>query len=64
MQIRALTPAIGAEITGLDLGQPLSTAQENAIYEALVKHEAIFFRDQDISPERHLAFAQSFGELD
>lgn len=59
-----LTTRIGAEILGVDLSQPLDARTEDAIYRALLAHLVIFFRDQDISPERHLAFAQSFGELD
>ena len=59
-----LTPTIGAEISGVDLGTQLDPQTEDAIYQALLKHQVIFFRDQEISPERHLGFAQSFGELD
>lgn len=62
--IRPMTPAIGAEITGLDLGQPLDPATEDALYQALLDHLVLFFRNQDIAPERHLAFARSFGEID
>ena len=62
--VKPLTTAIGAEISGVDLGQPLDSATEDALYQALIDHLVIFFSDQDISPERHLAFAQSFGELD
>jgi taurine dioxygenase len=64
IKIVPLTTAIGAEIHGLDLSQPLDAATADTIYQALLRHLVIFFRDQDISPERHLAFAQSFGELD
>lgn len=59
-----LTSSIGAEIQGVDLGKPLDAATEDAVYAALLRHLVIFFREQDISPERHLAFALSFGELD
>jgi len=59
-----MTSAIGAEIHGVDLARPLDSATADAIYEALLRHLVIFFRDQAISPEQHLAFAQSFGELD
>ena len=62
--IKPLTPAIGAEISGVNLGKLLDSATEDAIYQALIDHLVIFFSDQDVSPERHLAFAQSFGELD
>lgn len=63
-QIEKLTPAIGAEISGIDLNHPMETKIEDAIYQALMDHLVIFFRDQDITPERHLAFARSFGTLD
>ena len=62
--IKKLTPAIGAEISGIDLNAPMDTATEDAIYRALIDNLVIFFRDQDITPERHLTFARSFGTLD
>jgi taurine dioxygenase len=64
ISIVPLTTTIGAEIHGVDLSLPLDQATEDAIYAALLRHLVIFFRDQDISPERHLAFAMSFGDLD
>ena len=57
-----LTPAIGAELSGLDFSSPLSNSDYDAIYNALIEHEVIFFRDQNLSAEAHLAFAESFGE--
>lgn len=62
--VKPLTAAIGAEISGIDLGAPLDAATEDALYQALLDHLVIFFRDQDIAPENQLAFASSFGELD
>ncbi|MGI9499827.1 MAG: TauD/TfdA dioxygenase family protein, partial [Geminicoccaceae bacterium] len=64
LEVTPLTAAIGAEIANVDLSQPLDAATEDAIYQALLDHLVIFFRDQEIAPECHLAFAQSFGELD
>ena len=51
IRVRPLTTAIGAEITGLDLREPLSDALLGAVREALVRHLVIFVRDQDISVE-------------
>ena len=62
--IRKLTPAIGAEISGIDLNDAMNTATQDAIYQALLDNLVIFFRDQDITPERHLAFAKTFGTID
>ena len=62
--VMPLTKAIGAEISGVRLNEPLDVATQDAIYQALLNHLVIFFRDQDISPGQHLRFAQTFGELD
>ena len=59
-----ITPAIGAEISGIDLSLPLSQAQLDQIYQDLIDHNVIFFRDQNISPQNHVALANSFGEIE
>ena len=63
-KVTPLTASIGAEISGLDLGRPLGGQETDAIYRALLEHLVIFFRDQTLTPERHLALARSFGVLD
>jgi taurine dioxygenase len=57
------TPHIGAEIGNIDLAKPLSNRQVDEIYKALVKFGVIFFRDQPISFDQHVAFARQFGPL-
>jgi len=64
LTISPLTTAIGAEISGVDLSGTLVAATFDHIYQALIDHLVVFFRDQDITPQQHMAFAQSFGELD
>jgi len=61
--IRPLQPTIGAEIEGVDLRQPLSTAQRDAIKDAILKYKVVFFRDQPLTNEQHAAFARQFGPL-
>src|SRR5579859_1688695 len=56
------TPIIGAEISGADLTQ-LSNRQMDEIHRALAENSVIFFRDQHLSQEQHLAFGRNFGEL-
>lgn len=61
-----LTPisfALGAQIEGVDLTQPLSLEQRDAIEQALLKHQVIFFRNQVITPEQQARFAANFGDL-
>jgi len=54
--------ALGAEIEGVDLSRPISDAVFADIHQALMDHKVIFFRDQDLSPARHIAFGRRFGE--
>jgi len=61
--VEKLTPLIGAEVGGVDLSRPLSPAQQSEIHRALIENLVIFFRDQRITPEQHLAFGRLFGEL-
>ncbi|SPA39627.1 Alpha-ketoglutarate-dependent taurine dioxygenase [Cupriavidus taiwanensis] len=58
------TPTIGAEIEGIDLGQPLHDDTYQALRRALLKYKVLFFRDQDITPAQHVAAARRFGELE
>lgn len=59
-----MTPTIGAEVEGVDLREPLSSAQVKALRQALLDWKVLFFRDQDITSEQHLAFAGNFGALE
>ena len=64
LDIRPLTPAIGAEILGIDLGSTDIAARIPEIRAALLSHGVIFFRDQGITTAQHIAFARAFGELE
>src|SRR6195256_1737861 len=54
---------LGAEVSGVDLRQPLADEAFRVIEEALVEHELIIFRDQEISSENLMDFGRRFGEL-
>ncbi len=66
--VEKLTPIIGAEISGVDIGRLVSdearsNRQIDEIHRALAENLVIFFRDQHITPQQHLAFGRKFGEL-
>src|SRR5262245_16350120 len=63
IRIDKLTPIIGAEISGVDLSQPLSEGTQEDIHRALAENLVIFFRDQHLTPAQHLAFGRLFGDL-
>jgi len=62
MQIRKLAGALGAEITGVDLGGDLSAALVAQIRQALLDHLMIVFRDQDLNADQYLRFARAVGQ--
>jgi taurine dioxygenase len=63
IDIRPLTAAIGAEITGLDLRKPLADETVAELRQALLDHLVLFFRAQKLSDDQHVAFALRFGPL-
>ncbi|HDS1734029.1 TauD/TfdA family dioxygenase [Pseudomonas sp. BP8] len=62
-EIRPFSGAVGAEIIGLDLAQPVNSDDFNRIHRAHLDHHVLVFRDQRISPEHQIAFSRRFGEL-
>jgi alpha-ketoglutarate-dependent taurine dioxygenase len=63
LEIRRVAGALGAEIGGVDLAQPLADKTIAAIRKALVEHQVIFFRDQELTPAQQVAFGARFGPL-
>ena len=55
---------IGAEIEGVDFRTAITPELRDLLYAALVRHGVIFFRDQPITREQHVALARAFGELE
>ena len=64
LNIERLSPTIGAVVHDIDLREPLTADLHAAVYQALLDHKVIFFRDQELSTEQHLAFSRAFGELE
>jgi alpha-ketoglutarate-dependent sulfate ester dioxygenase len=61
--VEPVTPTIGAEISGVDLRQPLDAATVDEIHAALLKWRVVILRDQDISNDQLKAFGRRFGPL-
>jgi taurine dioxygenase len=65
MKVQRLTCSIGAELSGVNLGNASRDASLfSEIHHLLLEHKALFLRDQDISRAEHVAFARRFGELE
>ena len=63
MDIKLLSGALGAEIDGVDL-KDTSIENFKKINKLLLEHKVIFFRNQNITAEKHLALAKHFGPLE
>lgn len=63
LDVKPMTARIGAEIFGVDFSQPLTNRLTQEIHDALMEHQVVFFRDQQLTHERHKELGRSFGEL-
>lgn len=63
LDIRPFSGSCGAEIRGLDLAS-MSAEEQTAVADAYAEHGVLFFRDQQLSPEDHIALARRWGEID
>ncbi|MBD8499209.1 TauD/TfdA dioxygenase family protein [Paenibacillus arenosi] len=63
-QLKPLGPLIGAEIEGIDFRTPLLPEVKAEINRALLEWKVLFFRNQDITSEQHVAFAKQWGDLE
>ena len=62
--LNPLSEALGAEIIGLDLSQPLDKPTFDAVHRAHLDYLVLVFREQVLTPAQHIAFSQRFGPLD
>ena len=63
IDVQPVAGALGAEIHGVDLSQPLDNATFSDIYQAWLDNLVVFFRDQELTVDQHYAFAKRFKKL-
>jgi taurine dioxygenase len=61
-QVKRLAGALGAEIHGIDLAAGLTESLAAQVRQVFLEHQVIFFRDQALTPEQFLRFAQCMGK--
>ncbi|WP_434570360.1 taurine dioxygenase [Pseudomonas sp. Z3-8] len=61
--VTPLSVALGAQISGIDISQPLAPEDRDIIEQALLEYQLLFFRDQPIEPAQQARFAAYFGDL-
>jgi taurine dioxygenase len=63
IEARPTSGAVGAEILGIDLSRDLADSDVEELRAAFNEYGVIFFREQNLSPEQHIAFAERFGQI-
>src|SRR5687768_977075 len=63
MQIKPASPALGAEITGINLARPLSDGDKQAIREAWNRYHLLVFPDQELDDAQHIAVCALLGPV-
>lgn len=62
-EMQPLCPAFGAELIGVDLGQPVDDGLYSRIHAAFLRHQLLLFRDQDLPAANQVALGRRFGEV-
>jgi taurine dioxygenase len=63
MEIQNVSEALGAEITDIDLAEPLNEVAKDAIRRVFLERSVLVIRDQDLTPKEQVRFAQIFGNV-
>lgn len=63
LEVQPVTPIIGAEVSGLDLSQPLDEATVAQLHQAVLRWKVLFFRGQELTDGQFVRFGRYFGQL-
>jgi alpha-ketoglutarate-dependent taurine dioxygenase len=63
LTVTPLTPVIGAQISGVDLREPLTPGLRDEFHRLLLRYQVLFWRDQRLSTEQQVTFAEAFGPI-
>ncbi|MDJ0868692.1 MAG: TauD/TfdA family dioxygenase [Myxococcota bacterium] len=63
LDVRRLSGSLGAEVRGISL-EKAGPAEADTIRALMIEHLVLFFPDQHLTPDTHIAFGRLFGELE
>lgn len=61
--VTPMSPAVGALIEGVDIAAGVSDSQFAEIRQAYIDHGVIFFRDQHLTPDQHIEWAERWSDI-
>ncbi len=63
IEVQPVSNALGAAVVGIDLSQSLPEPALGELRQAFADYGVLFFHDQELTPEAHVAFARCWGEV-
>ncbi|MEM7404619.1 MAG: TauD/TfdA family dioxygenase [Pseudomonadota bacterium] len=63
MTVSPVAGALGADVHGVNLSEPMGDNLFKAVNDALLEHQVLFFHDQEITPDQQIGFAKRFGDI-
>jgi len=63
INVAPLTGALGAEVSGVQL-RDLDDETVDELHDAWLEHKVLFFRDQELTPDEHIAYGRRWGSLE
>jgi taurine dioxygenase len=63
IEVMPLSPALGAEVSGVDIAAGIDQEQFAELRQAYIDYGVIFLREQHITPDQHLEFARRWGDI-
>ncbi len=63
LDIRQLSGSLGVEIRGISLAKT-GPAEADRLRDLLIEHLVLFFPEQHLTPDEHIAFGRLFGKLE
>ncbi len=64
LEVKKLAGALGAELGGIDLSVDLDGASVDSIWAQVLEHQVVFFPDQHLDRDQHVALGRCFGALE
>ena len=62
--VTPLTPAIGAEVVGIDLAKELDDVAFRRLHQAALDHLVLYLPGQDMPPPAQIALTERFGAVE
>jgi len=63
IEVVPVSGGVGVEVQNIDIKNGLNAVGFNELRAVFVEHGLIFLRDQDITPDEHIAFAERWGDI-